>query len=65
MNAGLRCSKYSGCRIDCIPNYKFPNDVTQLFVVCQEGKWIAEGVDWEHVPACERKAFPSSISLSI
>lgn len=64
MNAGLRCSKYSGCRVDCIPNYKLPNGATQLFVACQDGKWIAEGVDWDYVPSCERKTIILSLLLA-
>lgn len=55
MNAALRCSQFSGCRIDCIPNYKFPNEATVLFVHCEDGEWVTEGVEWDHVPSCERK----------
>lgn len=55
MNSALRCSKYSGCIVDCIPNYKFPNGEERLLVKCNNGQWLPEGVPWDSIPACERK----------
>lgn len=56
MNAGILCSQYSGCKIDCIPNYQFPNGATQLMITCQSGQWVADGTGWTTIPSCERKS---------
>lgn len=59
MNAGIRCSQYSGCRANCIANYQFPNGETQLFITCENGEWQVKGTDWKTIPACERKLLTS------
>lgn len=55
LNAGIKCSQYSGCRANCIQDYKFPNGESQLFITCENGEWQVKGTEWEHIPPCERK----------
>ncbi|KAG5886861.1 hypothetical protein JTB14_017666 [Gonioctena quinquepunctata] len=53
MNAGVKCSSYSGCRANCIPNYQFPNGQTQMRFTCVDGRWQVEGIEVTSVSACE------------
>lgn len=59
MNAGMQCSQYSGCRVDCIPNYQFPNGDTQLKLHCDYGQWKIWGTNEVYVPSCQPICLPA------
>ncbi|CAG9836626.1 unnamed protein product [Diabrotica balteata] len=56
MNAGVRCSSLSGCKASCIQDYQFPNGKTEIRILCQDGKWLAE--EFSGVPNCEPICLP-------
>lgn len=46
---------HSGCIATCDQNYKFPNGVKQLAIICIDKQWRIVGTDWNSVPHCERE----------
>ncbi|CAH0555066.1 unnamed protein product [Brassicogethes aeneus] len=58
MNAGLTCSVYSGCKVNCMPNYQLPDGSTNMLIKCENGQWIAEGSQWNIIPSCEPICLP-------
>ncbi|XP_071447163.1 hemocytin-like [Hetaerina americana] len=59
MNAVLRCSMFSGCHATCQKQHQFPNGETQLYIICKDGKWEIEGMEWDVIPSCEPICLPS------
>ncbi|XP_050302983.1 hemocytin [Anthonomus grandis grandis] len=58
-NAGMRCSKFGGCKANCIENYMFPNGNTEIMITCQGGVWkVVNEPLWESVPSCEPICLP-------
>lgn len=53
-NSKMQCSKYSGCKVTCMPSYKFPDGSANVIVQCQDGIWIPM-TESGTLQACERK----------
>lgn len=58
LNASTRCTQgTSTCMVQCLENYQLPNGETMARMICNNGEWVLEKLDWTDKLACERMSF--------
>lgn len=56
LNASTRCTQgTNNCMVQCLDNYQLPNGETKARMICKNGEWVLENLDWTDKLACERK----------
>nr|XP_034190302.1 hemocytin [Osmia lignaria] len=65
VNGRIRCSMDSGCIATCEQNYKFPNGVNQLAIICIDKQWRIVGTDWNSMPHCEPICMPECMNSGV
>lgn len=56
LNASTKCSIVTNsCIVQCLDNYQFPSGDSKMKMLCDDGEWTLENIEWSDKLACERK----------
>lgn len=56
LNASTKCNLGTNtCMVQCLNSYRLPNGETMAKMICNNGEWVLEKLDWTEKLACERK----------
>lgn len=55
-NTIAQCSLVTNnCMYQCLDGHHFPTGDTKIKMICNDGEWVLENIEWNDKIACERK----------